>query len=207
MKRLFSLITILAVGAGLLTGCNWFDEPEYNTEIPEGVVYYTPVNLTFYFEDGEGNDLVDMDDEETYPVVYPGIVTGSFLRDLTSRVDVVVQGGTSYSVYADSHNWLYNDVTLHRTAFGTHVWGKTLETEYKSYVYIAGGMDSLTVAFKYVTSNDPDVHIAGGGWAVEVQSVKYNEKEVLNGNKEGKVYIRKPSPEESIISVNIADCG
>ena len=204
MKRLLSLTVVLAACAGLLTGCEWFDEPNYNTEIPEGMIYYTPVNLSFYFEDADGNDLVDLDNPETYPVVYPGKVTPSFVRDLTSKVTALIEEGIPYSLYANDHNWLFNDMEMRRVCFGTHVWGRTVEPEYTSYVYVGGGMDSLTVSFKYITANDPDVHIDGGGWAVEVQSVKYNTVEVLNGNKEGKVYVRKPSPDETAVRISQA---
>ena len=207
MKRILTLAFVLSAFAGLLAGCDWFEEPNYKTEIPEGMLYTTQMNLTFFFEDAEGNDLVNLDDPETYPVVYPGKVAPSFLRDLTANPTTVVQGGIPYSLYAEGHNWLSNDLTLHRNGFGTHVWGRTVEPEFVSYVYVGGGMDSLTVAFKYVTSDDPGVHISGGGWAVEVESIKYNTVEVLNGNKEGKVFIRKPSPDESVVSVNVADCG
>ena len=201
MKKHLSLIALLALCAGLLTGCDIFNNPESDTEIPVGVTYYTGANISFYFVDGEGNDLVDIDDDTTYPVVWSRLILDeSYLQELSSHVDQYHQDGKDYFVYANGHNWLSFDSGERLNTLGTHLWGVTVEKENKTYVHVAGGVDSMNVTCRYLTAAD-GVQIQGGGWAVEVESVRYNGVEILAGNENGKVFIQKPSRNETIVRV------
>ena len=200
MKRLFSIVSTLMLCAGIISGCSWSLEPQKDTEIPADVLFFTNANLEFFFLDGEGNDLVAIDSVDTYPVAYPEKVTQEIFRLATEKVDVTTINNRDYSVYTSGHNWLsYNSDEKH-VSFGTHMWGKTVKTGYTEYLSINGTMDSLTVSYKYVTAAD-DVMISDGSWAVKVMSVQYNGVEVFLNNENGKVFIEKPSREQTIVKV------
>lgn len=201
MKRLLSLACTLALCASLVSGCEWFNVPDQDTTIPEGVLFFTNANLVFYFVDGEGNDLVDILDQETYPVVYPDKVSGNFLRDAVANPEAATVGSKVYKVYTSGHNWLFEDDEEKLTAFGTHMWGKTVELSYTEYVYLQGAMDSICVDYRYVTDSS-DARVVGGGWAVDVMSVRYNGVEIFSGNENGKVFIEKPSRDETVVKVS-----
>ena len=192
----------LALGAGLLTGCEFFNDPSGNGEIPEGLTFFTGANLSFYFVDGEGKDMIVFTDETTYPVVWSQkLVNERALQEMVYHVDQVYQDDRDYRVYANSHNWVSYDPDVKLNALGAHLWGKTLEKQYTSYVHIGDGIiDSLTVAYKYLTSAD-DVQIQGGSWAVEIESIRYNGVEVMLGNENGKVFIQKPSRDETVVHI------
>lgn len=201
MKRLLSLACTLALCASLVSGCDWFNDADKDTTIPEGVLFFTNANLVFYFVDGEGNDLVDILNQETFPVVYPEQVSGNFLREVVLNAEAATVGSKVYKVYTSGHNWLYEDDEEGHIAFGTHMWGKTVELSYTEYVYVDGAMDSICVDYRYVTDS-ADARVAGGGWAVDVMSVRYNEVEVFAGNENGKVFIEKPSRDETVVKVS-----
>ena len=200
MNKHLHLFVILALCAGLLSGCDWFEEPKSDDTIPTGVTFYTNANLGFFFLDGEGNDLVDMQEPATYPVLSATKIGSRALEEAVGGTETYQDNGRSYTLYANSHNWLFKDEGENLTCFGSHLWGRTVEAEYTSYVYAAGGMDSITVSYKYLTAND-GVRIDGGGWAVEVESVLYNGVEVFKNNENGKVFIQKPSREETVVKV------
>ena len=205
MKRLLSLMIVLALFAGLVSSCDWFLESNGETEIPEGVMFYTSSNLMFYFETVEGNEgheLIDINNPETYPIAFYNYLDSISRWEAASKVDIVSQEGMDYYVYNGGHNWVFEQDG--RVCFGTHVWGRTKDAEYTCYLYVGGGRDSLTVSYKYLTAKD-DVQISGGSWAVLPESVKYNEKEVLQNNKDGKVFVSKPSRDVSYVSINVAD--
>ena len=200
MKRFISLFLTLALGAAMVSSCEWFVDPNKDKTIPEGVLFFTNANLVFYFVDGEGNDLVDIYKNETFPVVYPDKVSGSFLPEAVTNPEAATVGSHVYKVYTSGHNWLYEDETERRPAFGTHMWGRTVETTFTEYVYIAGAVDSMTIAYKYVTDS-ADARVVGGGWAVDIESVRYNGVEVFLGNENGKVFIEKPSRNETVVKL------
>jgi len=200
MKRLFSIVGTLALCAMIVSGCNWSLDPEQDTTIPEDVLFFTNANLEFFFLDGEGNDLVDIDEVDTYPVAYPERVTADIIREATEKVDVTTINNREYSVYTGGHNWLSFDSDEGNVSFGTHMWGKTVKTRYTQYLSVDGTLDSLTVTYKYLTAAD-DVRISGGGWTVQVQSIQYNGVEVFVNNENGKVFIEKPSREQTIVKV------
>ena len=200
MKRLISIVCTLALCAGFVSSCSWSLDPQKDTQIPEGVLFYTNANLEFYFLDGEGNDLVDLDDVDTYPVSYPERVTLDIFREATGKIDAATINNKTYSVYTSGHNWLTFDETEKHVSFGTHYWGKTVKTGYTEYLYVNGSLDSLTVSYQYLTSAD-DVRIEGGSWAVKVQSIRYNGQEIFTNNESGKVFIEKPSRDQTIVRV------
>ena len=89
--------------------------------------------------------------------------------------------------------------------FQTYLWGKTINTDAKIYVYGSqnAAADSLQIKYKYTTAADnPDLE---GTWGVDVLSIKYNEVEVFENNETGKVFIVKPSQGETSVKVGSLD--
>ena len=109
--------------------------------------------------------------------------------------------GRVYYIYNDNCNALSNDYETNRWGFTTYFWGKTRQPQYNTYLYRPdGGLDTLVVSYIYLSSDEGTLE-DGVGWAVTIQSVKYNGIEIFDGNKNGKVYIQKPSQGDVVVKI------
>ncbi|MBR1538934.1 MAG: hypothetical protein IJ636_05445 [Bacteroidales bacterium] len=202
MKTLFRLFLTLFAGLTLTVGCIDFFLPE-DENLPQGVVFYTTVQgLSFFFVDGDGNDLVDFDDKTTWPQAYPQKVGDATRVVAVERVEMTArEDGRVFYIYNDNCNALAKDLDTRLWSFTTYFWGRTPEPEYTTYFYAGGGLDSLKVSFSYLSGSNNDNTPSAPGWGVKVDSVKYNGVEVMVGNETGKVFIQKPSRDQTVVKV------
>lgn len=198
MKRLIRLVLVLTACLVLSPACNSFIGP-VNDDIPEGMIFYTNVQgLTFFFVDGDGNDLVDYDDKTTWPLASPDKMEPASRQMAVERVEMTArEDGKVFYIYNDNCNAIAKDLDTRHWGFTTYLWGRTLEPEFTTYIYAGGGLDSLRVGFDYLRAGET----GGTGWGVQVNSVRYNGVEVFLGNENGKVFIQKPSQEQTIVKV------
>ena len=191
-KRLLSVL-MPALLLLLTAGCNIFETPT-NT-IPEGLLFYTDCPVSFYFVDEEGKDLVDPQDHSTFPLAYPGRINRQSPTDEGFSVTESQQGGSPAYLYNDNSNYLWKDSEENLWCFLTWVWGRTLDQEFKTYIYVAGQEDSLKVSFKYLKAGDQDSKDLpeGSSWGIRILSMRYNDIEIFENNEKGKVFIEKPS--------------
>ena len=117
------------------------------------------------------------------------------LQNMTSQT---LDGGTIY-LYNDGANSLFRENEESLWRFQSFVWGRTVEPVGKTFLSLKSGMDSLSVSFKYLSAAEANIN--GGTWAVDVESVKYNDVEVFVGNENGKVFVQKPSHGGTIVKV------
>jgi len=201
MKRMFQLFLALSAAAVLSLSCSGlfdFDTPEET--VPRGISFYTNVQgLTFYFVDADGNDLIDNDERTTWPLSFPEKVEAttreSALRNASASTTA---DGHLYYLYNENSNLISRDEGLALWGFSTYLWGRTVEPQYTMFVYAGGGIDSLQVAYTYLSASEGTI---SSGWGVRVDSVKYNGVEVLVNNDNGKVFIQKPSQNETVVKV------
>ena len=201
MKKLIYLLLALSFTAALATGCDLFG-PTNNgdDEIPSGMSFYTSVpGLSIYFVDGEGNDLIDLENNETWPLATPNLLNAHLREEYTGAATKYSVGSESYWSYYNDSNILWIDEDADLVSFRSFLWGKTVETEYTTWVYQGSALDSIQVGFTYVTSADSQIQ--GGTWSVSVNSVKYNGVEILNGNTNGKVFVERPSQDVTVVKV------
>jgi len=201
MKSLFHLILSLAILTGMASACSSFDPEPSRDTVPGGVSFYTNVQgLTFFYVDTDGNDLVDNDERTSWPLAFPQKVELTVRESALQRASTTTTtDGRLYFIYNDNCNAISQDAETGLWGFTTYLWGRTVEPEYTMYVYAAGGLDSLQVAYTYLTASESNA--SGGSWSVRVDSVKYDGVEVLVGNENGKVFIQKPSREETVVKV------
>ena len=200
MNKLFRLLLIGTACLALTAACMDNSGPG-DDSLQEGVMFYTNVqDLTFFFVDGDGNDRIDYDDKASWPQTYP-LKVNEFTREIAvERVDMTArEDGRVFYIYNDRCNAISKDFEIRLWGFTTYLWGRTVEPEYTTYLYACGGIDSLRVGYTYVDGNDGSV--SNIGWGVKVNSVKYNGVEVMLGNETGKVFIQKPSRDETVVKI------
>ena len=202
MKRLLHLIPVLATLSLLSAGCMAFVDPQNGGTVPVGQAFYTNVQgLTFYFVDAEGKDRINFDNRSTWPLAYPEAVDITVRESAVLRVNTNARSdGAVFYIYNDNCNALCQDYESKLWGFSTYFWGRTPEPEYTTLFYEPGGaVDSVKVKYTYLDGSDGSY--VGSGWAVKVNSVKYNDVEVFDGNENGKVFIQKPSQGETVVKV------
>ena len=199
MKRSLFLTAAVLSCLWLTAGCDIFEIPQTDSEIPENVGFYTYANLFFYFVDENGDDLITFEDKSTWPLTFPR-KAGEEERAMAfeSMSATTREVGTVY-LYNGESNSLVQDAELSLWRFQTFFWGRTKETEYNTYLYMHGDVDSLTVSYRYLTA--AETQAVGGSWAVNIESVKYNGVEIADGNENGKVFVQKPSQGGTIVKV------
>ena len=205
MKKSIYLLLTLGVLSGLFSACSDFFLPENQNGIPEGVIFYTTAQgLSFYFVDEDGNDMVTLEDRTTWPLAFPQKMEASTREAAVARADAEARSdGRVFYIYNDNCNAICQDFENRRYGFSTYLWGRTIEPEYTTYLYIGNSLDSLKVGFNYHQAQESQT--SGASWLVEINSVKYNGVEVFTGNKNGKVFVQKPSQGETVVKVGIAD--
>lgn len=193
-KRIFPFLC-LSVALLAMTSCVSDYDPGV---IPVGEPFYTNCPLKFYFVDENGEDLVKDGDTSTYPLAYPLPVSPE-AREMAFPVYEVRENDTQIYLYNSRYNWIWKDAEENmRFAFRTALFGTTQNTSDLMYVYTSAsaGADSLRVGYRYLSGSQTE----SGYWEVEVTSMKYNGKEILEGNDSKKVYIVKSSdPEEETV--------
>ena len=203
-KSVFRAFLTLCLAVLCVTACEWFNAVD-DGKIPQGVIFYTGCPVVFYFVDEDGGDLVDTDQPSTYPTVFRVPAYEDDRDKARQSIQTIHQSGVDYYVYNEGSNWLWEDSDTQRIAFQTYMWGKTVNPDAKLFVYYKQYTepDSLQVTYKYVTADDDPA--LQGSWGVDVTSLKYNGVEVLVGNENGKVFIRKPSHGETTVKVGSLD--
>lgn len=203
-KTVVRTLLFLILAAFSTAACNWFD-PIEDGKIPQGVIFYTGCPVVFYFVNEDGEDLVNIERPATYPAVFR-VPAGEDDQDRARQtIQTIRRSQVDYYVYNEGSNWLWKDSDEQRIAFQTYLWGKTVNTDAKIYVYGSqnAAADSLQIKYKYTTAaENPDLE---GTWGVDVLSIKYNEVEVFENNKTGKVFIVKPSQGETSVKVGSLD--
>ena len=199
MKKLYVFLLFLA--CFLLPGCDLF---EFNNngeeEIPSGLSFYTSVpGLSIFFVDGEGDDLIDLESRETWPLATPNPLGSHSLEEYTGAATQYSIGSETCWSYCNDSNILWFDKETNLVGFRSFLWGKTVEPEFTTWVYQGSALDSIKVGFTYVTAAESEIQ--GGSWSVKVHSIKYNGIEILNGNENGKVFVQRPSPESTVVKV------
>lgn len=202
MNKLSRLLLACAACAALAAGCMDNILPG-DGRLPEGVMFYTAVqDLTFFFVDGEGNDLIDYDDKTSWPQAYPMKVNEVTRSIAVERVDMTArEDGRVFYIYNDRCNAISKDFETRLWGFTTYLWGRTVEPEYTTCLYACGGLDSLRVGYTYVDAGGNENSVSSTGWGVKINSVKYNGVEVMAGNETGKVFIQKPSRDETVVKI------
>ena len=204
-KTVLRAFLFLCLFAGCTAGCN-FITPSQEGTIPAGVIFYTGCPVAFYFVDEDGADLVNFDQPQTYPTVFRVPTDGLGRERACMNIQTIRQSGIDYYVYNDGSNWFWKDPDEQKCAFQTYLWGKTVNTEAKIYVYAnhSANADSLLIKYKYLTPT-ADNDLGGSTWGVDVLSVKYNEVEVFENNETGKAFIVKPSQGKTTVKVGSLD--
>ena len=199
MKKSVVLSSLCALLALFASSCNIFGPDDDGGGIPDGTVFNTTIpGLKLYFVDEDGGSIVDMEDKSTWPLLYPTETPASVFEESLVVNDVHESGEVKSILYNNSTNSLASAYGEDYPRFQTLIWGKTVEPEFRMFVYVAGTCDILTVGYKYTNlSSDPEK----GSWGVEIASVRYNDTEVFNGNENGKVYVIKPSQGEAIVKI------
>ena len=203
MKRVLYCVIVLALYAGLASGCDWMfgDQPK-DGEIPENVSFYTGCPFYFFFVDENGDSIIDIDDSSTYPVAFRGAATEAACEHARATVQPYEKDGEKLFLYNNSSNSLQWVEEEQMYAFQTFFYGETPQLTYTFPVYWGDDYDTITVGFKYVTTADK-VEISGASWAVDVISVLYNDVDILTGNINGKVFVEKPSQGgETVVKIN-----
>lgn len=202
-KMIFGVLAVIAC-AFLSVSCSDLFKPQTPSgEIPENTMFYTNVQgLSFYFVDGEGNELVSLTERSTWPLAAPEQLSAEKRATAVEHCSQTARSdGRVYYIYNDNCNAICEDYETKRWGFTTYFWGKTRLPEYTTYVYRPdGGLDSIRVQYKYLSSDEGTLS-SSLGWAVNVESVKYNGVEVFNGNENGKVFIQKPSQGDVVVKV------
>ena len=188
---------ILGISLAMFGTAACVDGPD-NEVPPIGENFYTGCPVKFFFVDENGEDLVHLEDVNTYPLGYPVTVTED-VRGQAIPAQIVRAGNVSVYVYNFGQNFAWQDPESERTAFQTYLWGRVPEPTFLTYVYAGNGWDadSLRVGYKYLNGSET----ASGRWAVEVISMEYNGVEVFKANPEKTVYVVKPSEGETVVKV------
>ena len=203
MKKFMLWIGALAACASLTASCELLHPSTPSGEIPENAIFYTTVpGLQFFFVDAEGKDLVALEDRASWPIAAREEMSAEKRATAVEKCQTSARSdGRVYYIYNDNCNALSNDYETNRWGFTTYFWGKTRQPQYNTYLYRPdGGLDTLVVSYIYLSSDEGTLE-DGVGWAVTIQSVKYNGIEIFDGNKNGKVYIQKPSQGDVVVKI------
>ena len=169
-KFFFNGISLLVLTLNVFISCDNSDEDSVNYlyTVPEEMAFTTISTVEFRFVDGQGNDLIDINDMSTYPFIRNTIIS-------PDSVDKVLQNMDGYPSSYDgcrmSLNKTENGIVVSPFLYGDNK-GVT-----NNYVYINGEFDTIQAHWVYTTED-----VVGAKYYAELVYMTYNGKVIKKVN-------------------------
>gem|GEM_PF-5760458 len=144
----------------VMASCDAVDEPEYYSTAPEIGEFTIAANVGIHYYDVSGNELINTENPETWPLAYKNVLTPDSLTYYKSD-SVHVASDALY--YGKRHNAIITDNGANK--YELYVWGDGAE-KYTTYVHINGSTDRIETTYRYTVVNRK--------WYPEKMIVKYN---------------------------------
>lgn len=164
----FRALCLTAAFGGLFTSC----DKEDNNQPLEDQGFVTFAGVGMRFVDGNGNDLINIDDMTTYPIIRPSIINSDSIKTILANMDSLYYG---YNEYYRTNVFLYDGnrmeiskrdtgIFISPDIYGNH------EGFTNNYLYVNGDIDTLRASWAY--SYSPDC--VGGSYCAKLTKLTYN---------------------------------
>lgn len=165
---LFRSLCLTAAFGGLFSSC----DKEENNQMTDDHGFITFAGVGMRFVDGNGNDLINIDDMTTYPIIRPSIINSDSIKTILANMDSLYYG---YNEYYRTNVFLYDGnrmeiskrdtgIFISPDIYGNHN-GYT-----DNYLYVNGDIDTLRASWTY--SYSPDC--VGGSYCSKLTKLTYN---------------------------------
>lgn len=134
--------------------------------------FTTFAGLGMRFVDGNGNDLIDIDDMTTYPIIRPFILSSDSLKYILANMDSLHYG---YNEYYKNNEFPYdgNGMQISKRDNGIFIspfiyGNRNGFTD--NYLYVNGDIDTLRASWTYYSDED----CVGGSYCAKLTKLTYN---------------------------------
>lgn len=160
MKKIWLSSLCLATAIfSFLSSCK--DDEESDQDY--GFVTYAGFGMRFV--DGNGNDLVDMNNMSTYPIIRPSIISSDSVKTIMANMDSVWYYGSSDLLY--DGNRMEIDKRDSGTYISPYIYGDHSGVT-NNYIYVNGDIDTIQVHWTYPTD------CIGSSYCAEITNLTYN---------------------------------
>lgn len=158
----FRALCLTATFGGLFTSC----DKEDNNQPLEDHGFVTFAGLGMRFVDVNGNDIVDINDMTTYPIIRPSILSSDSIKTILANMDSLYYGYNEFLYDGNRMNIDKRDSGIFISPFiyGNHD-GYT-----DNYLYVNGDIDTLRASWTYYNSDD----CVGGSYCSKLTKLTYN---------------------------------
>lgn len=158
----FHALCLTAAFGGLFTSC----DKEDNNQPLEDHGFVTFAGLGMRFVDVNGNDIVDINDMTTYPIIRPSILSSDSIKNILANMDSLYYGYNEFLYDGNRMNIDKRDSGIFISPFiyGNHD-GYT-----DNYLYVNGDIDTLRASWTYYNSDD----CVGGSYCSKLTKLTYN---------------------------------
>lgn len=157
-KKWLSSLCLATAIFPFLSSCNDDEESKQYCD------FVTSAGLTMRFVDGNGNDLVDMNDMSTFPIIRPSIISSDSVKTIMANLDSLWYNG--------SNDFLYdgNRMEIDKRDSGTYIlpyiYGDNKGIT-DNYLYVNGDIDTIQAHWTYPTD-------CVGGFCADLIKLTYN---------------------------------